>query len=73
MQVSLVQLTPDDLFVIWASDGVWEFIDSQAAADIVARCPTAVRTCATWPQYGHGALLITRQCFLRWGSHSCLP
>eukprot|EP00307_Rebecca_sp_RCC1486_P012012 CAMPEP_0119409122 /NCGR_PEP_ID=MMETSP1335-20130426/2482_1 /TAXON_ID=259385 /ORGANISM="Chrysoculter rhomboideus, Strain RCC1486" /LENGTH=357 /DNA_ID=CAMNT_0007433451 /DNA_START=70 /DNA_END=1143 /DNA_ORIENTATION=- len=30
------ELTPSDEFLILASDGVWEFIDSQTAVDIVA-------------------------------------
>mmetsp|Transcript_24374 Transcript_24374/g.62871 ORF Transcript_24374/g.62871 Transcript_24374/m.62871 type:complete len:80 (+) Transcript_24374:964-1203(+) len=30
------ELTPSDEFLILASDGVWEFIDSQTAIDIVA-------------------------------------
>lgn len=29
-------LTPEDTFIIWASDGVWEFIENQQAVDLVA-------------------------------------
>ena len=34
-EVSTVRRTPDDLFIIWATDGVWEFISSQEAVDMV--------------------------------------
>lgn len=34
-----------DLFVIVASDGVWEFVDSQEAAEIVGRCTHATEAC----------------------------
>jgi serine/threonine protein phosphatase PrpC len=42
-EVSLVDITAADAFAIWASDGVWEFIESQQAANIVAACANAVR------------------------------
>jgi len=29
------ELTEDDKFCIWASDGVWEFISDQEAVDVV--------------------------------------
>jgi serine/threonine protein phosphatase PrpC len=35
-EVKTFQLTPQDKFMILASDGVWEFITSQEAVDIVA-------------------------------------
>ena len=44
-EVSLVEITGDDAFVIWASDGVWEFISSQEAVDIVRRCVDATAAC----------------------------
>jgi len=31
-------LTANDCFIIWASDGVWEFITSQEAVDMVQAC-----------------------------------
>ncbi|XXQ34511.1 PPM-type phosphatase domain-containing protein [Plasmodiophora brassicae] len=34
-----------DRFLVIATDGVWEFIDSQQAVDIVARCATAGEAC----------------------------
>ena len=34
-ELSEIHLTPQDQFIIWASDGVWEFITSQEAVDIV--------------------------------------
>lgn len=36
--VSVVDLTEEDICVIWASDGVWEFMSSQDAIDVVAEC-----------------------------------
>lgn len=38
-------LTDNDKFMILASDGVWEFITSQEAVDIVAQCKTAEEAC----------------------------
>lgn len=34
--ISVLELYPADQFIILASDGVWEFIDSQQAVDIVS-------------------------------------
>ncbi|GMH59820.1 hypothetical protein TrRE_jg3216 [Triparma retinervis] len=36
-EVTHHDITPSDLFIIAASDGVWEFITSQQAVDIVTR------------------------------------
>jgi serine/threonine protein phosphatase PrpC len=44
-EVSVVSITPDDQFVIWASDGIWEFISSQKAAEIVSQCQDAPEAC----------------------------
>jgi serine/threonine protein phosphatase PrpC len=44
-EVSMVDITPDDLFAIWASDGIWEFISSQKAAEIVSKCKDAPEAC----------------------------
>lgn len=44
-EVSVVDLTPDDLFIILASDGVWEFLDSQDAVDTVKGCCDAPEAC----------------------------
>eukprot|EP00951_Prasinocladus_malaysianus_P049639 scaffold671933_cov61-Prasinocladus_malaysianus.AAC.1 len=33
--ISVLELFPADQFIILASDGVWEFIDSQQAVEIV--------------------------------------
>ena len=38
-------LGPDDAFIILASDGVWEFIESQEAADIVGSAANAQDGC----------------------------
>ncbi|KAF5836988.1 phosphatase 2C-like domain-containing protein [Dunaliella salina] len=42
---SVVDLTEDDRFIILASDGVWEFITSKEAVDIVAQCDGAEEAC----------------------------
>ncbi len=39
------ELTPVDKFMILASDGVWEFIESQDAVDIVGNCETVEEGC----------------------------
>ncbi len=36
-ELTEVQLSHSDQFLIWASDGVWEFITSQEAVDIVSQ------------------------------------
>jgi hypothetical protein len=42
---SVVELTDQDCFIILASDGVWEFITSKEAVDIVAQCDSAEEAC----------------------------
>lgn len=37
-EVNIFDVTPSDKFLIMASDGVWEFISSQEAVDIVKSC-----------------------------------
>ncbi|KAL3144415.1 hypothetical protein ABBQ32_004163 [Trebouxia sp. C0010 RCD-2024] len=39
------ELAPVDKFMILASDGVWEFIESQDAVDIVGNCETVEEGC----------------------------
>lgn len=45
--ISEVMLTSDDQFFILASDGIWEFIESQEAVEIVAACEDAPSACET--------------------------
>lgn len=57
--VSVMEVTPQDRFLILASDGVWEFMDCQAAADLVAGCTSAEEACRTvragcWSWCGFG-------------------
>lgn len=40
-----VELIPQDKFIILASDGVWEFISSKEAVDIVAQFDSAEEAC----------------------------
>uniref|UniRef100_A0A7S0YI47 PPM-type phosphatase domain-containing protein n=1 Tax=Polytomella parva TaxID=51329 RepID=A0A7S0YI47_9CHLO len=42
---TVVDLTPQDKFIVLASDGVWEFISSKEAVDIVARFDNAEEAC----------------------------
>ena len=44
-EVFTLPLSPKDAFVILASDGVWEFIDSQGAVDIVGSASSAEEGC----------------------------
>lgn len=44
-QVFTTVLGAKDAFIILASDGVWEFIDSQAAVDIVGNASSAEEGC----------------------------
>ncbi|XP_059649392.1 probable protein phosphatase 2C 35 isoform X2 [Cornus florida] len=37
-EVSMIQLTPNHLFFVVASDGVFEFLSSQTVVDMVSRC-----------------------------------
>lgn len=42
---SVHELTPEDKFIILASDGVWEFITSKEAVELVAQFDTAEDAC----------------------------
>ncbi|KAI8463900.1 MAG: phosphatase 2C-like domain-containing protein [Monoraphidium minutum] len=42
-----LDITREDAFLIMASDGVWEFISSQEAVDLVAACDTVEEACRT--------------------------
>ena len=44
-ECTVKELTPMDKFMILASDGVWEFIESQDAVDIVGNCETVEEGC----------------------------
>lgn len=44
-EVSKTELTAADEFMVIASDGVWEFITSQEAIDIVAKCDNGNDAC----------------------------
>lgn len=46
-ETSVVELCPQDRFLILATDGVWEFIDPQGAVDIVVGCRDAEEACRT--------------------------
>lgn len=38
-------LSADDCLIIWASDGVWEFLESQDGIDLIAGCSTPDECC----------------------------
>jgi serine/threonine protein phosphatase PrpC len=40
-----IELTAQDKFIVLASDGVWEFISSKEAVDIIAQYDTAEEAC----------------------------
>lgn len=44
-QHSCVVLTPVDRCLLLASDGVWEFVTTQEAIDLVASCATPEEAC----------------------------
>ncbi|GAB4823661.1 hypothetical protein N2152v2_010707 [Parachlorella kessleri] len=41
----VTNITPQDRFLVLASDGVWEFINSQTAVELIAGCTTAEQAC----------------------------
>lgn len=59
-----VDLHHQDKFLILASDGVWEFISVQEAAEIVYECESAEEACtmlvnaanAKWEEIGEGVI-----------------
>ncbi|KAL3727433.1 hypothetical protein ACJRO7_032202 [Eucalyptus globulus] len=58
-EVSMVQLTPDHVFFIVASDGVFEFLSSQAVVNMVASYPDPRDACAA----------IAGESYKRWLEH----
>jgi hypothetical protein len=42
---SSLELTPQDKFIVLASDGVWEFISSKEAVEIISQYETAEESC----------------------------
>jgi len=45
------KLEPEDLFLIFASDGLWEQISDEAAVEIVFKHPRAVSTPLTYEMH----------------------
>lgn len=41
-EITIVKLHPDQPFAILATDGVWEFVSSQKAVDMVSAVPLAM-------------------------------
>ena len=44
-EVKVIELTPNDSFIVLASDGVWEFISNQEVVDIIADARTVEEGC----------------------------
>lgn len=44
-QHTQLQLTPADKLLLLASDGVWEFITSKEAIDLIGDCDTPEEAC----------------------------
>lgn len=44
-ELCITELTPDDAFIILASDGVWEFIGNQEAVDIIGSSKSVEEGC----------------------------
>ena len=44
-ECTVIELTPADKFIVLASDGVWEFIESQEAIEIIGACETVEEGC----------------------------
>jgi len=55
-EISVVERQAGDRFLIAASDGVWEFISSQEAVDMVAQCSSPRKACQ----------VLVRESTLRW-------
>lgn len=62
----MVQLTPEDAFVVLASDGLWDVMDDQQAVD-VAKVPSGVSVCSK-TAWQFGAIYILRD---RWPDSVC--
>ena len=60
-EVKVVELTPNDAFIVLASDGVWEFISNQEVVDIIADARTVEEGCRA---VSHGLLngSVCRRC-----------
>lgn len=42
---SLQELTPDDKFIVLASDGVWEFLTNQTVTDMILKFDDPLEAC----------------------------
>lgn len=73
--VSVHPLQPQDQFLIFASDGLWEHLSNQGAVDIVQNHPRSVSSQSQigffldFPELD----LNIRRCYMCWiGNHSCV-
>jgi serine/threonine protein phosphatase PrpC len=57
-----MELTPEDRFIILASDGVWEFISNKEAVDIAAQYDSAEEACR---QVRHTPLSVRGSMWMR--------
>ena len=63
-ECTVKELTPVDKFMILASDGVWEFIESQDAVDIVGNCETVEEGCRQVQQPSQFQTCCVISCFV---------
>lgn len=55
-ETTVADITPQDKFLVLASDGVWEFIDGYEAAELIITCSTAEEACR----------VLVESAYLRW-------
>lgn len=56
--VSVHKIQPEDHFLIFASDGLWEHLSNQEAVDIVNTCPRNVGVLLAAHLYNEAVLFI---------------
>ncbi|KAK9800175.1 hypothetical protein WJX73_003721 [Symbiochloris irregularis] len=60
-ELCITELTPDDAFIILASDGVWEFIGNQEAVDIIGSSKSVEEGCRSLVDEAHHRWLVEEE------------